>query len=206
MPYSIFKRLGLEELSHISISLQLANHSIKYPLGILEDVPIKVGDFYMPIDFAILDTVDDSCPQIILGRPFLVTTGCKIDVKEGKLISDVGEHHAEFGLFKDFESSPPTFACCGCEVVDSDELVNILHMILNDPSSFDCDLFEGSGLDDVTVDSLPPSIIRDEPYAVDEGYLSNLCKFVTLWMFMPPISGGVPEHDVDFGLEFGPFD
>jgi len=33
--------------------------SIKYSLGILEDVPIKVGDFYVPIDFVVLDMGED---------------------------------------------------------------------------------------------------------------------------------------------------
>jgi len=56
-----------------------------------------------------------------------------MDVKEGELTFDVGEHHAEFGLFKDFEPSPSTLSCCGCEVIDSDEPVS---------SSFDCALLE----------------------------------------------------------------
>jgi len=102
MPNSIFKRLSPGELSPTSISLQLVDRFIKYHMGILEDVPIKVGDFYVPIDFVILDIAEDSRTQITLGRPFLATAGCKIDVKEGKLTFDVGEHHAEFGLFKDF--------------------------------------------------------------------------------------------------------
>ena len=38
MPYSIFKRLALRELRPTSISLQLVNRSIKYPLGVLKDV------------------------------------------------------------------------------------------------------------------------------------------------------------------------
>ena len=113
MCYSIFKRLGLGELSPTRISLQLANHSIKYPLGISKDVPIKVGDFYIPLDFVILDMAEDSHTQIILGRPFLATAKCKIDVKERKLTFDVREHHAEFGLFKDLESSRSTLPCCG---------------------------------------------------------------------------------------------
>jgi len=75
MPYSIFKRLGLGELRPTSISLRLADRFIKYPLGILEDVPIKVGDFYVPIDFVILDMAEDSHTQILLGRPFLATAG-----------------------------------------------------------------------------------------------------------------------------------
>jgi len=66
MPYSIFKRLGLGELRPTCISLQLAYDSIKYPMGILEDVPIKVGSFFVPIDFVVLDMAEDSHTQIIL--------------------------------------------------------------------------------------------------------------------------------------------
>ena len=99
-------------------------------MGVLKDVSIKVGDFYMPIDFVILDMAEDSYTQIILDRPFLATSGYKIDVKEGKLTFDVGEHHAEFGLFKDFKPSPSIHSCCGCEVLDSNGLVSILDITL----------------------------------------------------------------------------
>jgi len=118
----------------------------------------------------------------------------------------VGEHHAEFVLFKDFEPSPSTLPCCGCEVLDSNEPMSMLDMTLNDLSSFDCTLFEGSGLDGVMVDSLPPSIIKDRPDDVDEGYVSDSCRCITLMMSMPPMSGGVHELDLDFELEFGSFD
>jgi len=111
MAYLIFKRFNLGELRPTNISLQLANHSINYPFGVLQDAPFKVCDFYVPIDFVILDMDEDACTQIILGRPFLATTGCKIDVKEYRLTFDVGEHHAEFVLFKDFELSPSSLSC-----------------------------------------------------------------------------------------------
>jgi len=100
-----------------------------------------------------------------------------------------GEHHVEFGLFKDFESSPSTFPCCGCEVLDSNEPVSMLDMTLNDPFSFYCTLFEGYGHDGVTVDSFPPGIIEENPYAV-EGYESDYHRFITLITFMPPITDG----------------
>jgi len=67
-------------------------------------------------------------------------------------------------------------------VLNSNVLLKILEMTLNDPSNFDCTLFEGSGLDGVNVDSLPSSIVEDKPYAVDEGYLNACYKFVTLWI------------------------
>jgi len=90
MPYSIFKKLNFGELRPANISLQLVDLSIKYPLKILEDVRIKASDFYVPIDFMILDMAEDARIQIILGRPFLAIVGCKIDVKEGRLTFDVG--------------------------------------------------------------------------------------------------------------------
>jgi len=116
-------------------------------MGILEDVLIKVGDFYVPIDFVVLDMDEDYRTQIILGRPFLATAGCKIDVKEGRLTFDVGEHHVEFGLFDDLKPAS-TFSCCGCETVESNEPMDLHVTSLNDPSSFSYALFEGLGLDE----------------------------------------------------------
>jgi len=56
------------------------------------------------------------------------------------------------------------------------------------------------------VDSLPLSIIEDKHYTIDEGYVSDCCRFITLMMSMPLMSGGARELDVDVELDFGPFD
>ena len=109
----------------------------------MEDIPIKVDDFYVLINFMILGMVEDARTQIIPGRPFLTTAGCKIDVKEGRLSIDVGEKHAEFGLFKDFKSAPSTYSCYGCDVIDLDEPEHLLYMPRNDPSNLNCALLEG---------------------------------------------------------------
>jgi len=77
-------------------------------LDILEDVSIKVGSFYVTINFVVLDIAEDYHTQIILGRPFLAIAGCKIDFKEEKLTFDVGKHHVEFGLFNDVK---PCYFC-----------------------------------------------------------------------------------------------
>ena len=39
-----------------SMTLQLADRSVKVPRGIVEDVLIKVDKFYFPVDFIVLDT------------------------------------------------------------------------------------------------------------------------------------------------------
>jgi hypothetical protein len=78
--------LSLGELQPTSITLQLADRSIKSPRGILEDVLVKVGEFILPTDFIVLDMEESFMPlplPIILGRPFMRTIDTKICVKKG---------------------------------------------------------------------------------------------------------------------------
>jgi len=58
------------------------------------------------------------------------------------------------------------------------------------------------------MESLPPSIVENKHYAVGEGCLSNLCRFVTLMMSIPPIDGVGCNVDVEFDVAFeaGPSD
>ncbi|XP_050914879.1 uncharacterized protein LOC127129796, partial [Lathyrus oleraceus] len=98
MPLSICKRLNIGELRPTKMSVQLADCSIKYPVGILENVSVRVGQFYIPTDFIIMDIKEDATTPIILGRPFLATAGAIIDMKRGKLTFEVGEKKVEFIL------------------------------------------------------------------------------------------------------------
>ena len=45
MPLSIFRRLGLGEARPTTVTLQLANRSLKHPRGVIEDVLVKVDKF-----------------------------------------------------------------------------------------------------------------------------------------------------------------
>ncbi|XP_057984539.1 uncharacterized protein LOC131169340 [Hevea brasiliensis] len=91
MPLSICAKLKVGELKPITIFLQLADRSIKYPVGILENVPLKVGKFFIPVDFVVLKMEEDIHIPIILGRPFLAIAGAIIDVKNGRLTLKVRE-------------------------------------------------------------------------------------------------------------------
>ncbi|XP_019153673.1 PREDICTED: uncharacterized protein LOC109150209 [Ipomoea nil] len=90
MPLTLFKKLEIAEMKPTTISLQLADRSVKYPLGIVEDILVKVGKFYFPADFLILDMGSDTDTSLILGRPFLLIGGVIIDMPLGKLIFRVG--------------------------------------------------------------------------------------------------------------------
>ena len=56
LPYSVYKQLGLGELKTTSITLSLADRSVKIPRGMIEDVLVQVDNFYYPLDFVVLDT------------------------------------------------------------------------------------------------------------------------------------------------------
>ena len=48
------------ELRPTKMSVQLVDRSIKYPVGILENVLVRIGQFYIPTDFIIMDIKEDS--------------------------------------------------------------------------------------------------------------------------------------------------
>ena len=56
LPYSIYKQLGLGKLKPTSITLSLADRSMKIPRGMIEDVLVQVDKFYYLVDFFVLDT------------------------------------------------------------------------------------------------------------------------------------------------------
>ncbi|XP_021759138.1 uncharacterized protein LOC110724047 [Chenopodium quinoa] len=86
MPYSVFKKIKLGELLSTNMTLQLADRSIKFPKGRIEDVPLKIGKFTIPVSFIMLEIAKDENIPIILGRPFFETSGALIDVK-GSMIT-----------------------------------------------------------------------------------------------------------------------
>ncbi|XP_070029407.1 uncharacterized protein [Nicotiana sylvestris] len=73
MPLAIYKQAGLGMPRSTSMRLQLVDRSIKRLVGIVDDVLVKVGKFYLPVDFVILDYAVDKEIPITLGRPFLAT-------------------------------------------------------------------------------------------------------------------------------------
>ena len=74
----------------------MADRSVSRPLGILEDVPVRVGKFFIPVDFVVLDIPEDTHIPILLGRPFLHTAGALIDVGKKTLTIKVGGEQLVF--------------------------------------------------------------------------------------------------------------
>ena len=100
MPLSVVQRLSLGELTPTSVTLQMADRTMEKPEGVLEDVPVKVGQFVFPVDFIILNMEEDSQAPLFLGRPFLATGAALIDVQKGVLTLKVGNESIHFNLSK----------------------------------------------------------------------------------------------------------
>ncbi|KAL5565251.1 hypothetical protein UlMin_028415 [Ulmus minor] len=118
MPLSIFKKLGLGEVKPTTVSLQLADRSIKHPRGIIEDVLVKVDKFIFPADFIVLDMEEDREVPLILGRPFLATGRTLIDVHQGKLILRVQDEQVTFNVFEAMKFPSDVHACFEISVLD----------------------------------------------------------------------------------------
>ena len=118
MPNTIFKKLNFGDLSPTRVSLQLADRSIRFPLGVLEDVPLQVGKLTIPCDFFVMEMPEDVHTPIILGRPCLATAGALIDVKRGKLSLNVGEDKVEFELHKALNAPSLGDTCYRVDVVE----------------------------------------------------------------------------------------
>ncbi|GJW44905.1 reverse transcriptase domain-containing protein, partial [Tanacetum coccineum] len=98
MPLSVWKKLSLPELTPTCMTLELADRSISQPIGIAEDVYVKVGKFQFLADFVVVDFEADPRVPLILGRSFLKTGCALIDVYEGELTLRVGKEAVTFNL------------------------------------------------------------------------------------------------------------
>ena len=103
LPYSVYKQLGLGELKPTSITLSLADRSVKIPRGVIEDVLVQVDKFYYPVDFVVLDTEPTTFGPhqvpIILGRSFLATANALINCRNGLMQLTFGNMTLELNIF-----------------------------------------------------------------------------------------------------------
>nr|GEX79808.1 reverse transcriptase domain-containing protein [Tanacetum cinerariifolium] len=98
MPFSVWKRLSLLDLTPRCITLELADHLISRPVRVAEYVYVKVGSFHFLADFVVVDFDVDLRVPLILRRSFLKTGRALIDVFECELTLRVGKEAITFNL------------------------------------------------------------------------------------------------------------
>ncbi|GKB60311.1 reverse transcriptase domain-containing protein [Tanacetum coccineum] len=138
LPHSIYKQLGLGALKPTRMTLELANRSVTHPMGIAEDVVVRVDGFTFLADFVVVNFEPDPRVPIILGRPFLRTAKALIDLYEEKLTLRVGSDELVFYAEKSEKSKNKQFA----------HAISVIDFLKDEP-------FSGSTT--IHPDVLPPS-------------------------------------------------
>nr|GEV79425.1 reverse transcriptase domain-containing protein [Tanacetum cinerariifolium] len=98
MPLSMWNKLSLPDLSPTCMTLELSDRLISHPVGVAEDVFIKVGTFHFSADFVVIYFDVDPRVPLILWRSFLKTGRALIDVFECQLTLRVGKEAITFNL------------------------------------------------------------------------------------------------------------
>nr|GFB14878.1 reverse transcriptase domain-containing protein [Tanacetum cinerariifolium] len=153
MPVPIWRKLKLPTLNDTKMALELADRTISKPTGVAENVFVKVGKFYFPADFVVLDFIADPRVPLILGRPFLSTAHAIINVHEREII-----------LRQDQQSL--TIQCGDISSIKKVEQINKIDFI--DAGGID---FDSEELKNFLNDDSIPFGVEDSPFNMDEDIL-----------------------------------
>ncbi|KAI3802769.1 hypothetical protein L1987_30912 [Smallanthus sonchifolius] len=111
IPGSLYDQHDFGPLQRVNTTVVLADQTPAHPRGIVKDVIVKVGEFYYPVDFLVLDCVKDTGPTIILGRPFLATAQANINCAEGTVRMRFGAQKMSLKIFSNLPT--PKANKCG---------------------------------------------------------------------------------------------
>ncbi|GKC83692.1 homeodomain-like protein [Tanacetum coccineum] len=168
MPYSLFKRLGLGSLKPIKMTIEMADRSMQSPKGIKENVLVKISNFVFPVDFVVLDIMEDENVPIILGRPMLATAHAKIDVYGKKISLGVGNDQVVFNINK---KESPAFISPICVINELDKTQELDDLVMNDEKVGDFENYLSPEYGSQDIISLSPSELAEDK----EDFSMTLC-------------------------------
>nr|GFB00025.1 reverse transcriptase domain-containing protein [Tanacetum cinerariifolium] len=143
----------LPTLNDMKMVLKLADRTISKPTGVAENVFVKVGKFYFPADFVVLDFVADPRVPLILGRPFLSTAHAIINVYEREIIITQNQQSL-------------TIQCSDIPSVKKVEQINKIDFI--NAGGID---FESEEIENFLNDDSIPFGVEDSPFNMEEDIL-----------------------------------
>ncbi|GJX49844.1 reverse transcriptase domain-containing protein [Tanacetum coccineum] len=73
IPKSMFEHLKLARLKKTNMLVEMADMTKRAPIGIVENVLVKIDKFLFPLDFVVIDMLNTHNETMILGRPFIAT-------------------------------------------------------------------------------------------------------------------------------------
>ncbi|CAM8972423.1 unnamed protein product [Rhodiola kirilowii] len=137
MPCSLCKKLNMCEPKPTQMILRLADRSSRFPKGVLKDVPVRVGNFYIPEDFVVLEMEENNEIPILLGRPFLYTAGAIFYTTKGSITMRVGDEEVEFNLEKAQKGPSSTMSCNYLDLVNTYEMYDVPNLLMDEIDDLD---------------------------------------------------------------------
>ncbi|GKC57234.1 phospholipase-like protein [Tanacetum coccineum] len=97
-PKSLFEHLKLADRKETSMEVEMADMKKKAPLGIVENILVKVDKFLFHSDFVVINMLEGLNETMLLGRPFLATIHAQIDVFRREFLLGIGEYKVKFDM------------------------------------------------------------------------------------------------------------
>ena len=113
------RRLGELEIMSTRMTLQLVDCSITRPYG---DVLVRIKDLIFPADFVVMDIEEDADIPLILGRSFMYTTSCVVDMGKRKLQMAIEDQQISFDMFHEEKALPDQNVCLKVNVMEEKRL------------------------------------------------------------------------------------
>jgi len=118
MTLSVAKRVGDLCIKRTRMTLQLADKSLAKPLGMAEDVLVKVDKFVFPTDFVVMDIEDDEALPLLLGRNFMQMARMMIDLDDNIMKVKVDNEEVTFNIREAIKHSKDKGACFKMDVTE----------------------------------------------------------------------------------------
>ncbi|GJY96903.1 phospholipase-like protein [Tanacetum coccineum] len=100
IPKSMFEHLKLAQLKKTNMLVEMVDMTKRSPIGIVENVIVKIDKFLFPLDFVVMDMLNTRNETMILGRPFLATIHAEIDVFNKEISLGIGCDRITFDMDK----------------------------------------------------------------------------------------------------------
>ncbi|GKE10198.1 reverse transcriptase domain-containing protein, partial [Tanacetum coccineum] len=189
MPLSIWKELSLPALTKTRMILELADRTTSTPTGIAEDVFVKVGTFFFPADFVVVDYVADPRAPLILGRPFLRTARALIDVHGEQMTL---RHDDQSVTFKVGDTKTLSY-----NIIETVNRVDVIDIACEEYVQEVLETSESgnpTSTSDLTIDSRSPSFT---PFGGSDFLMEEIDEFLEHDDSIPPGVDGIYDSEGD---------
>ncbi|GJZ02660.1 reverse transcriptase domain-containing protein [Tanacetum coccineum] len=183
------QELSLPALTKTRMILELADRTISTPTGIAEDVFVKVGTFFFPADFVVVDYVADPRVPLILGRPFLRTARALIDVHGEQMTL---RHDDQSVTFKVGDTK--TFSY---NIIESVNRVDVIDIACEEYVQEVLEISESgnpTSTSDLMIDSRSPSFT---PFGGSDFLMEEIDEFLEHDDSIPPGVDGIYDSEGD---------